>query len=298
MKKIIGIVAVLLWMATAAFGADWESQLPAATSERVRESAREAIRAGVDPDEVAALTAKMAENRFSEQLTVRAHAIIASARRDNLPVDPILGKALEGMAKKVETERTVQAMEAVRSRYAFGFRQAQALASDERQKQALGRTIAEGLTAGIRQRDIERMAERVQQQDRQINREQKNELALQSFQTAREMARLGTLSKTVADVVCQALQSRFTAREMEQMRNTFRNEAKYGKAESIAQQYGAQIGGGSRAEGLGSAGGAGGGGTGAGSGSGAGGGGSGSGSGGGSGGSGGSGGGSGGGGGK
>jgi hypothetical protein len=289
-------MAVLLLMATAAFGADWESQLPAGTSERVRESAREAIRAGVDPDEVAAFTARMAENRFSEQLTVRAHAIIASARRDNLPVDPILGKALEGMAKKVETERTVQAMEAVRSRYAFGFRQAQALASDERQKQVLGRTIAEGLTAGIRQRDIERMAERVQQQDRPMNREQKNELALQSFQTAREMARLGVSSVAVADVVCQALQHQFTAREMSQVRNVFTAEARYGKAETIAQQYGAQIGGGMRAGGLGAAGGAGGGGSaGAGSGSGAGGGGgSGSGSGGGAGGSGGSGGGSGG----
>jgi hypothetical protein len=292
----MGLAAVLLLLAASALGADRESQLPAGTSEQVRASVREAIRAGVDPDEIGALTAKMAENRFSEQLTVRAHEIVMTARRERLPVEPIVNKAYEGIAKRVAAEKTVQAMETVRSRYATAFQTARFIAADEKQQQALGRTIAEGLAAGIQERDMTRMTERVQQQDRKMNREQKSELALQSFQTAREMARLGVSSVAVADVVCQALQHQFTAREMSQVRNVFTAEARYGKAETIAQQYGAQIGGGMRAGGLGAAGGAGGGGSaGAGSGSGAGGGGgSGSGSGGGAGGSGGSGGGSGG----
>jgi hypothetical protein len=270
MRRMIGITAVLLLLGTTAFGADWDSRLPAGTSERVRASAREAIRAGVDPDDVVALTAKMDENRFGERLTIRAHEIVMTAMREKLPLEPIVSKAYEGIARHVAPEMTLQAMETVRSRYATAFQNARSITTEEKPQQTLGRTIAEGMAAGIQQRDMTRMTESLQQQSRQLSRDQKNELALQSFQTVREMARFGAPSVAVGDVICQALQHQFTAQEMAQMRNSFATEARYGKAESIAQQYGAQIGGGARAGGLGSAGGgaAGSGGPGGGSGSG------------------------------
>jgi len=249
------MVMVSLLTGTAASAADWESRLPAATSEQVRASAREAVRAGVNPEEVVALTARMQENRFGERLTVRAHEIVAAARQERLPVDAIVNKAYEGIAKHVTAERTVQAMETVHSRYASAFQAARTIATEERQQQALGRTIAEGLAAGIRERDMARITESLQQQSRQLGREERNELAVQSVQTGREMARLGVSSLAVADVVCQALQHQFTAREMAQMRNAFTAQARYGKAESLAQQYGAQIGSGARAGGLGASGG-------------------------------------------
>jgi hypothetical protein len=257
MKRMIGMAAVLLLMGTTAYGADGDSRLPAGTSERVRASAREAIRAGVDPDEVVALTARMEESRFSERLTMRAHEIVMAARQERLPVEPIVNKAYEGIAKRMAAEKTVQAMETVRSRYSLAFREARTIADDDKQQQTLGRTIAEGLAAGIRESDMARMTESLQQQSRQLSREQRNELAVQSFQASREMARLGVSSAAVTDVVCQALQRQFTAREMAQMRNAFTAEARYGKAESIAQQYGARIGGGTRAGGLGAVGGGG-----------------------------------------
>jgi len=256
MRRMIGLATFLLLMGTTAYGADLDSRLPSGTSERVRASAREAVRAGVNPDEVASLTAKMEENRFGERLTIRAHEIVMNARQERLPVEPIMNKAHEGIAKRVAAEKTVQAMETVRSRYAMAFQNARSIVAGEKQQQTLGRTIAEGLAAGIQQRDMVRMAERLQQQSRQLSREQRNELAVQSFQTFREMARLGVSSVAVGDVICQALQHQFTAREMAQMRTAFTAEARYGKAENIAQQYGTQIGGGARAGGLGSAGGA------------------------------------------
>ena len=256
MRRMVGIATALLLIGTAAFGADWESKMPAGTSERVRASAREAIRAGVDPDEVVVLTAKMEENRFGERLTLRAHEIVMAARQERLPMDPIVNKAYEGIAKRVAAEKTVQAMETVRSRYSLAFREARTITAEEKQQQALGRTIAEGLAAGIREREMARITEELQQQSRQLSREQRSELALQSLQASREMARLGVSSVAVGDVICQALQHQFTAREMAQMRTAFTAEARYGKAENIAQQYGTQIGGGARAGGLGSAGGA------------------------------------------
>lgn len=255
MKRMIGIAAILLLLGTTAFGADWEGRLPSGTSERVKASAREAVRAGVDPDEIVSLTAKMEASRFDESLMIRAHEIVMAARQEKLPVEPIMNKALEGIAKRVAAEKTVQAMETVRSRYAMAFQNARSIAAEEKQRQALGKTIAEGLAAGIQQREMVRMTESLRQHSRQLSREQRDELAMQSFQTVREMARLGAPSVAVGDVVCQALQHQFTAREMAQMRSAFTAEARYGKAENIAQQYGAQIGGGARAGGLGSAGG-------------------------------------------
>jgi len=256
MRRMIAIVPVLLLlMGAVAFGADVDSRLPAGTSERIRVSTTEMIRSGVDPDEAITFTARMEENRFGERLMMRAHEIVMAARQERLPVEPMVNKVYEGIAKRVAAERTIQAMEMVRSRYSLAFREARAITADEKQQQVLGRTIAEGLTAGIQQKDMARVTERLQQQSSQLNRERKNELALQSFQTVREMARLGVVSSSVGDVVCQALQNQFTAREMEQMRNSFTAQARYGKAENVAQQYGAQIGSGMRGEGLGTSGG-------------------------------------------
>lgn len=256
MRRMAGIAICLLLLVTNTYGADVESRVPAGTSERIKASIREVIRAGVNPDEVTALTISMEENRFSERLTIRAHEIIMAAKQEGLPVAPIVSKAYEGIAKRVEAERTVQAMDAVRSRYSTAFRTAaRTLTADEKQQQVLGRVIAEGLAAGIREREMERITENLRDHNRSMNRNERAELAVQSFQTVRDMARLGASSITAADVVCQALKHQFTVREMVQMRNAFAAEARYGKPDSVAQQYGAQIGAGTRAEGLGKAGG-------------------------------------------
>ena len=270
MRRMIGIAALLLLLGTTVYAADVDSRLPSGTSERIRASVREAIHAGVDPDEVVALTTRMEESRFSEQLMIRAHEIVMATRQEGLPVELVVNKAYEGIAKRVEAERIVQAMDVVHSRYSVAFHTARTMATDEKQQQALGTTIAEGLAAGVREKEMARITENLQQQDRRFGRDQRAELAIQSFQTVREMARLGVPSITVADVVCQALQHQFTAREMAQMRNAFAAEAGYGKADSIAQQYGAQIGGGAKAGGLGTAAGSGSGGPGGGSGTGSG----------------------------
>lgn len=252
MKTIIMALSILLAIATAAFGTDWNGRLPAGTSDAVRARITDAIRAGIDPNAAVALTHRMEENRFAEGHMVRAYEIIMAAQREGLPVSPIVNKAYEGMAKSVGSERTVQAMEAVRLRYSLSFQQAKALNAEERQRRALGQTIAEGLAAGIQEKDLARITENVREQIRQFDREQANSFSLLSFQVARDMARFGVLSGTLTDVVCGALQNRFTAREMERMRNSFMNQARYGKAETIARQFYAQIGAGSRAEGLGS----------------------------------------------
>jgi hypothetical protein len=260
MKPIIVALFILLATATAAFGADWSGHLPAGISDTVRARVADAVRAGVDSDAAVALTRRMAEHRFADGHMARAYEIITAAHQEGLPVNPIVNKAYEGMTKGVASERIVQAMETVRSRYSIALQQARSLTADERQRQALGKTMAEGLAAGILEKDLARITENVGKQTRQVAREKANSLSLLSFQVARDMARFGVLSGTVTNIVCSALENSFTAREMERMRNSFVSEVRYGKAEIVAQEFYAQIGAGSRGEGLGS--GAGGGGEG------------------------------------
>ncbi|RPJ14387.1 MAG: hypothetical protein EHM30_10365, partial [Desulfobacteraceae bacterium] len=87
----------------------------------VRESAREMIQKGVSGDETIQFIKAMHTNRFDEEQILKALNIVLEAQSRGLPVKPVISKALEGMAKKVTHERTLQAMEAVSSRYAFAF---------------------------------------------------------------------------------------------------------------------------------------------------------------------------------
>jgi hypothetical protein len=251
MKQIIMILSILLLIGTSGFGADWQSRLPAGISDPIRTHIEKAVRAGLSPEGAIALTKRMEENRFGDDLTVRAYEIIQTALKEGLPVDPIMNKASEGMAKKEKPEKVLQAMETVRMRYFLAFQQVRTVTADEKQQLALAQVIAEALAAGITEKDLSRLMENLRQQTRQLSREQTNTLSLQSFQVARDMARLRVSSETVTDVVSQALQNSYSSREMEQMRKSFTNDARHGNADSVAKQYSAQIGAGSRGVGFG-----------------------------------------------
>lgn len=250
MKRVIAAAAMLLIIGTAVYEADGNDRMSAETSNRIGDSIREVIRAGVDPDQINTLTSRLEEYRFGEPFILRTHEIVLRAWKEKLPIDPIINKAYEGIAKRVAAGKTLLAIEAVHHRYSLAFYEARSITAENKQQQVLGKVIAEGLTAGIRDKDTIRISQDVRQQNRRITSEQKNDLALQCFQTVREMARLGVSSTTATDIVCLALQHQFTAREIAKMRESFATEAKYGKAENIAQQYGVQISGGARGAGL------------------------------------------------
>ena len=59
---------------------------------------------------------------------------------------------------------------------------------------------------------------RAQTRQQARNRAEDDELAVQTMQTARTMARLGVDSSEVADILNQALRNAYTHREMEQLR--------------------------------------------------------------------------------
>ena len=164
---------------------------------------------------------------------------------------------------------TVKAMEKVRSRYTYSYRRANEITPEKARVRNIGNAMAEALTAGMTREDTDRICDQLgdRMQDRSRDRDQdkdgepdrdrdrdrihSEDLAQESFQAARTMARLGVSSATAGDLICQALQHRYSAQEMKQLQNTFQSQARHMASEKLARQYTLAIGKGTQAENLG-----------------------------------------------
>jgi hypothetical protein len=175
-----------------------------------------------------------------------------NAQREGLPVGPIMNKAHEGMAKRVQDRNIVQAMESVRSRYAFAHQQANLITQNRAQMHLIGNTIVQGLAAGMNHEDVGRIMQSFQNRAQELSGADAEELARETFTAARTMARLGVSSELATDLVCQALQHRYSARQMKTMRNSFMTRARNANPTNLAKSYANAIKGGKGAESLGS----------------------------------------------
>jgi len=254
MKKICLMICAVVLCASLAFGDEVDDKLSGVATEQVKAGTREMIHSGIGSDDAIKMTKLMLENHFRHQLILRAHHIILNAQREGLPVGPIMNKAHEGMAKRVQDKNIVQAMERVRSRYAFAHQQAKLITQHKAQMHLIGNTIAQGLAAGMNQENIGRVMQSFQHRAKAMTRVDAEELARETFMATMNMARLGVSSKAATDLVCQALQHRYTAREMKTMRNSFMSRARNANPTNLAKSYANEIQGGKGAEGLGSSG--------------------------------------------
>lgn len=241
MKRICIVAFVFLFGAGVAFADEVDEELSNQVTDQLRVSTRQMIRAGIESDDAIKMTRLMLNHHFREEHALRAHAIIMSAQEQGLPVAPIMNKAYEGMSKQVQDRNIVQAMENVRSRYAFAYEQARELTEEKAQMRSLGNTIAKGLAAGVNDNDVGEIMERLQQRTQQMRRAQTIELATETFRTARDMARLGASSKDAADVVCQALKHRYSTKEMKAMRTSFMTRSRTTAPTDLARMYSSAI---------------------------------------------------------
>jgi len=244
MKKICLITCAIVFCASLAFGDEVEDKLSPMATEELKAGTKEMIRSGINSDDAIQMTKLMLQNRFNHQLILRAQHIIMNAQREGLPVGPIMNKAHEGMTKRVQHKNLVQAMERVRSRYAFAYQQAKTITQNRAQMHHIGNTIAQGLAAGMNQEDVGRIMQRFQHRAQEMTRADAEELARETFTATRTMARLGVSSKAATDLVCQALQNRYTAREMKTMRNSFMTRSRNENPTNLAKSYANEIQGG------------------------------------------------------
>jgi len=237
MKKIFAITFVAFFCASVALGDEVDTGLSSMATEQLKVSTRQMIRSGINSDETLKMTRLMLENRFREEHVLRAHQIIIEAHKEGLPVEPIMSKVYEGIAKQVKDRNIVQAMEKVRYRYSFAYKQANELTPDKARVRLIGNNIAEGLAAGMNDDDAGRVMYRLQHREEQMTKAQVGDLAVETFGFARDMARLGVSSRSTTDIVCQALQHHYSAKEMTRMRKSFMNHSRNFSPTTLSERY-------------------------------------------------------------
>ena len=100
--------------------------------------------------------------------------------------------------------------------------------------------------------DVSRIRHRLQQRAQQMTNAQKDDLALETLRSARDMARLGVSSSSTADIVCQALERRYGAKEMKKMRESFVTHSRNFSPTTLSGHYLDAIRAGKSVENLGS----------------------------------------------
>lgn len=218
-----------------------EQALSDIAPQAVVQSTREMIESGVASERAIAVTRDMLQNRFETPQIAAAHRVLLEAQNQELPLGPIIDKALEGMAKNVQADRIVRTMDAVRARYDFSLHEARKLTARKSRQIQMGHVIAAGLSAGLTPQSVESITAGLQERSRTMNSDQQDMLAIETFKTVRDMARLGVSPSQTAAVIGLALRHQFSVRQMQNMRTAFRNDSRKTASQRLAAAYGRAI---------------------------------------------------------
>ena len=245
MKTIIAAISIILGVVSMATAQDASGEAEQAM-QQVAVQTQEMSALGIPEAPARKMLTEMVQNRFQTQNRIRAQQIVVAAAKAGLPTEPVMSKAMEGMAKQAGEQQIVAAMEAVRSRYSHANRLARSLADDQNHVAAMTRAIADSMAAGMTDAEMDRVMAQLQTrtQSRQQTRNQAEaaELAVQTMQTVRTMARLGVPPTDVAATIGQALQNRFTYQEMAQLRHQIAKPSRTQSPQQAASQFAGSIG--------------------------------------------------------
>jgi hypothetical protein len=241
MKKIRIITIIFLLSAGTAAGDDVGQALSGVAPESVMQSTRQLIQAGANRTSTIDVTRAMLQYGFTARQTLAAHAVLVNAHQQQLPLNAIISKAFEGMSKHVAAGSIVNAMQKVHARHSFAHQQAQEFASRKAQMNLMQHIIAASLAAGMTPLEFETIVQELQARSQHMKADQKAALAIETFKTARDMARLGVSSSQTASVVGKALQHEFTTAQMQAMRASFINDSRTTAPQSTAAGYASAI---------------------------------------------------------
>ncbi|MFT5698419.1 MAG: hypothetical protein ACI8ZB_001274 [Desulforhopalus sp.] len=248
MKTTRLLIMAIFVMSTGAHAALSET-LTLQEQNNVRQRAQEMSGQGVPEEQAQKMLSLMHQNRYQEENIVRAQQAVINAALDDMPTEPLMNKAMEGMAKDVPEEKVIAAMETVRNRYRHAYQLARSLSNDPKINGPMAETIADCLAAGMMDQEMDVIMDRLRGRTRQQTKKQADDLSLQTMRTVRSMVRLGANPGDTTNTVCERLQSGYIGRQMEQFRYRFTNEAQHTPAQQLAHQYARSIGQGSGAGG-------------------------------------------------
>jgi len=250
MKKLLIIILGICLCSSLAFGDELDRKLSAIGNEQIRVHTRAMINAGIPIDDAIKMTRLMIQNNYKDQNILRAQKILIDTVEEGLPDRPVMNKAYEGVAKNVQEDRVVEAMEKTRTRYSVAYRHARSITQNPVRVNDIGKTIAESLTAGINNKDAYQIMETLQNSTRQMTGNNKEAFAEEIFLSLRDMARRSVLSRIATDVVSKALEHQYSVQEIKQMRHSFVSRSMNFDPTILAIQYGHDIEQGVRAKDL------------------------------------------------
>jgi hypothetical protein len=236
-RRISAFIAGGIFLLASTVFADVVEQDLALMPALVKDRAREMIQKGIPAGDAVQLIQAMNTNRFGEQQMLKAQNIVIDAQSKGLPAKPVISKALEGMAKKVTPEMTLQAMEAVSSRYAFAFNHARSITGSREQTGRLGSMLAESLAAGMKEQDASRIMSLLREQSAKMNRDRMHELAAACLAMARDMSRLGVSSPLSSQVISGALSKGLNAADIAGMHQSLLARSQTGSAQVVSQEF-------------------------------------------------------------
>ena len=235
MKKGIIITVCILLVSSSSFAVDLQDDGSTQHQSQARATIQSQER--IDPDSTPAVLQAMQRYQFRHENTLHVRNMIQDAQQKGLPASPITDKVYEGIAKNIDEDRIIQAVERVSERYENAYRQANTLSTDKEQARQLGQTIAEAYTAGLKEEDCARIITQLQTRTRTINQQESKELTMQTMATARIMARRNVQSTTISDVLENALQHSYQAHEVHTLQTAFVKKARYGSPEDVAREF-------------------------------------------------------------
>jgi len=240
-RAAVAAALFVVLFATAAQCDEIEDSLPPNSPEAVKASTHQAIQKGLEQEDVVKLTRAMLQSKFNEQQIQLTHALMIEAKNSGLPVQPLMNKAFEGMAKNVSPPLIVGAMQTVQSRYAFAYQQAALFSKNKSHTANLGRALSSGLAAGFSKEDADKITKILKQRAKSMKTDQAYSLALECFKTARGISRLGVSSKSVTNMLAGALNKGFNHQDMRAMRSAFMTQAQQSQPQELARSYSAAI---------------------------------------------------------
>jgi len=203
--------------------------------ENLKPEANKLVENRISSGDVTMLTGQLM-NAGSDQGTVlKIYALMQSAIDQELPVDPILNKAFEGLAKQISPPQSEAALEKVLSRYGHAYRQTEsAIPVPKADRAKLGNLAAESMAAGLSSESLQEILNTLKSESSGRKGAGMNELAHATLMSARDMARLGTPSQSISGVLTRALQSGATANDMRQLHEHFMLNSRTNRPDKLA----------------------------------------------------------------
>lgn len=218
MKGVYLIFAAFFLFSPLSYAAD-KTDITAEVQAQIETQARAMSAVGVSSDAARNMLTAMHQNQFKAETISQAQEAVMNSAKVGLPTEPVMSKAMEGMAKQAQEHQIIMAMETVRSRYAYSNKMAKSLSKDNQSAAKMTKAIADSLAAGMKNKDLETIATQLQAQSRQktVNQAENTKLAIQTFLIVRTMARMGVQSSEVSETLTQALQGQFNHLDMSKL---------------------------------------------------------------------------------